>query len=106
MKRIALPLAALLATGSAFAADPPVAVDTRGMPEYLAKQVRAEAAKGVVPLRQYLDRTYPVHQLRIDTVIARDEGASRFARMTDHEKAPDGPAAGPAVALRSTTPDK
>lgn len=82
MKRIALPLAALLATaaGTTFAAEPPVAVDVRGLPIYLQEKIREEAAKGVVPLRQYLDRTYPVHQLRVDAVIAKDDGSAQLAR--------------------------
>ena len=107
MKRTALPLAALLATAasSVLAADPPVTVDTRGLPHYLAKQVEAEAAKGVTPLRRYLERTYPVHQLRVDRVLAKEEPA-RFAKMTDHEKSPVGPAAGAAVALRGADADK
>ena len=106
MKRFALPVAVTLAAAtSAIAADPPVAVDTRGLPQYVAKQVRAEAAKGVVPLRQYLDRTYPLHQLRVDMVLAKEEPAAQFAKMKDHEKAP-GPAAGTSVALRGSSTDK
>ena len=105
MKRFALPLAvALTASPIAFAAEPPVAVDTRGLPQYVAKQVEAEAAKGVVPLRRYLERTYPVHQLRVDMVLAREEGPAQFAKMTDHEKTP-GPASGTSVALRGANPD-
>jgi hypothetical protein len=82
MKRIALPVAALLATaaGATFAAEPSVAVDVRGLPIYLQEKIREEAAKGVVPLRQYLGRTYPVHQLRVDAVIAKDDAAARIAR--------------------------
>ena len=102
MRRIAPPLAVLLlvAAGSSLAADPPVAVDVRGMPVYLADKIRQEAAKGIVPLRQYLDRSYPVHKLRVDMVIATPEPAGQFATMGDHEKSPDGAAAGDQLALR------
>jgi hypothetical protein len=107
MKRLVLPLAAMLAAGAAtsFAGEPPVAVDTRGMPQYLARQIQAEAARGIVPLRQYLARSYPVHQLRVDMVLAREEPA-RFATMKGHETPAPRPAAGRSVALRSASPDK
>ena len=84
MKRIALPMYALLLTAAtaSIAGEPeaPVAVDVRGLPIYLQEKIRAEAAKGVTPLRQYLDRTYAVHQLRVDAVIAKDEPAAQLAR--------------------------
>ena len=102
MRRIAPPLAVVLlvAAGCALAADPPVAVDVRGMPVYLAEKIRQEAAKGIVPLRQYLDRSYPVHKLRVDMVVAKGEPATQFATMGDHEKSPDRAAAGGQLALR------
>jgi hypothetical protein len=85
MKSIATPLAALLlVAGSAVAAgtEPPVAVDVRGMSPYLAGRIQAEADKGVYSLRRYLERTYPIHQLRVDAVVR----GSRDVRLAQAQK--------------------
>ena len=89
MKRIALALAAaLLPAGIAVAADTreaPVAVEVRGMSPYLAERIQQEAAKGPTALRRYLQITYPVLQLRVDTVL-RDDTKERFAKQEQSQR--------------------
>ena len=89
MKRIALAIAAaLLPAGIAVAADTgeaPVAVEVRGMSPYLAERIQREAAKGPTALRRYLQITYPVLQLRVDTVL-RDDTKERFAKQEESQR--------------------
>jgi len=50
-------------------AEPAVAVNTAGMPDYLRARVEAKAQQGVTELRRYLDSTKHIHGLRVELVV-------------------------------------
>jgi len=55
--------------------DTPVFVKTEGMPSYLARRVEAEAAKGLQPLRQYVQNTKFIHQLDLVSILLTEKEA-------------------------------
>lgn len=69
--------AAALCGSIAVAAEPeaPVKVNVDALPAHVAVQVRAHASQGLKPLRDYLERTRFIHQLRIEDVIVKGNPA-------------------------------
>ena len=90
MKRIVIAAALLAGANVALASEvqePPVAVEVRGMAPYLAERVQKEAAKGTTALRRYLQMSYSVHQLRVDTVLRDDTKAQLASREAPQQVA-------------------
>ena len=84
-----LAVAALAAAGSVNAqqdnayAEEPVAVNTTGLESFVAERVRSEAAKGITPLRQYVQRTKFMHQIDLASiVVTREQAALAKAEQT------------------------
>jgi len=56
--------------------EEPVIVNTYGLPAFVAKNVDAEAQKGITALRQYVQRTSFMHQLNLEALIVTPEKAA------------------------------
>jgi len=83
MKNIIRTIAAagLLAAATAQASEPPVRVNTAGLPSHMKLQVEAAAQQGQTALRHYLQRTRMLgYQLRIEDVVAESELAGTLAK--------------------------
>ena len=70
--------AVLLVSGSALAqvSEPPVRVNTAGMPDYLRARIEAKAREGKTTLIRYLHRTRMIHGLRLEDVLVVDDRSS------------------------------
>ena len=49
--------------------EPPVAVNTDGMPHFLAEKVKRKAAEGMTALRRYVYITRAIHALDLRTIV-------------------------------------
>ena len=69
MNRLHVAAISVAVTSSvAQASEPPVAVNTAGMPDYLRARIEEKARQGVTELRRYLDSTKHIHGLRVELV--------------------------------------
>ena len=77
----AIALAALVFAGNALAKpEPPVTVDTSGLPPHVAKRVEEKARLGMTQLRLYMQRTRMIHGLYFARVIRDDSPAPARGR--------------------------
>jgi hypothetical protein len=85
----------VLAT-SAFAqeAEKPVAVKTDGLPDYLKTRIEERARQGYGALRRYLQSTSHIHNVRIESIVKRDDDSANIAKKEEPRKVADRAEAG------------
>ncbi len=88
---------ALLATLVAFAAgagaretEPPVKVNTDGLPAHVRVQIEAKAREGQTAVIRYLYRTRNVHNLRPENVIRQEPEDARAGKGGEGERVAKG----------------
>lgn len=70
--RLVLAMFLISFAGVSVAAEGPVAVNTDGLPTFVAAKVKAKAAEGASELRRYVWITRSQHNLSMRTLVAAD----------------------------------